>query len=75
MMTPMPSGMLISRRIFFEALSFPSGFSIFAGNAALVGIGKQNEVAARQSEIGGHARALVADGPLVTCTMISLPGG
>ena len=74
MMTPMPSGNGELAQDLLQALAFLLVLDL-AGDAALVGVGQQDQVAARQDEVGGDARALGADGSLVTCTMISLPGG
>ena len=60
MITPMPSGMLISRRMLLQALAFLRVFD-FARNAALIGIGQQNQVASGQDQVGRHARPLGAD--------------
>ena len=61
MMTPMPSGRLISRRIFFRRWR-SSGVLDLARNAALVGIGQEHQEAAGQHQIGRHARPFGANG-------------
>ena len=45
---------------FLEALAFLLILN-FAGDAALVGVGQQDQVAPGQDEIGGHSRSLGAD--------------
>ncbi len=59
-MTPMPSGMVKFAEDFFQALAFLLVLD-FAGDAALVGVGEEDEVTAGQDEVGGDAGALGAD--------------
>ncbi len=47
---------------FFQPLAFLLVFD-FARNAALVGVGQQHEITARQHEVGRDARAFGADRP------------
>ncbi len=62
MMTPMPSGMVEFAQDFLQPLAFLLVFDL-ARNAALVGVGQQDQITARQHEVGRDARAFGADGP------------